>query len=63
MRAFSAVERELFDRAVRRYGTIRPCRGKSFTECFTVRDGSLQFWFNDATGNTHLLSHRMRVPA
>ena len=38
-----------------RYGRIAPCRGKSFTQCFLEQDGKVQFWFNDSTGNTHLL--------
>jgi hypothetical protein len=51
----SRVERELIARAKARFGRILPCRGKSFTQCFLVQDGKLQFWFNDSTGNTHLL--------
>lgn len=49
------TEKELFDRAVHQYGSIEPCAGKTFTECFSSRDGSIQFWFNDRRGNTHLI--------
>ena len=51
----SRIERELIAEARARYGRIAPCRGKTFTQCFQVQDGKLQFWFNDSTGNTHLL--------
>jgi hypothetical protein len=49
------TERELMERAKARFGSIAPCRGKTFTQCFLIQDGKLQFWFNDSTGNTHLL--------
>ena len=49
------VERQLIARAKALFGRIAPCRGKTFTQCFLVQDGKLQFWFNDSTGNTHLL--------
>jgi hypothetical protein len=51
----SRTERKLIAQARARYGRIEPCRGKTFTQCFMVQDGKLQFWFNDSTGNTHLL--------
>lgn len=51
----SAIERKLIQKAKARYGRIAPCMGKTFTQCFQVQDGKLQFWFNDSTGNTHLL--------
>jgi len=49
------TERELMQRARRRYGKIEPCRGRSFAQCFLKQNGMLQFWFNDSTGNTRLL--------
>jgi hypothetical protein len=49
------TERELLAQAKARFGSIAPCRGKTFTQCFLLQDGKLQFWFNDSTGNTHLL--------
>ena len=49
------TERQLIARAKARFGRIAPCRGKNFTQCFLLQDGKLQFWFNDSTGNTHLL--------
>lgn len=51
----SRIERKLIQKAKARYGRIAPCAGKTFTQCFRVHDGKLQFWFNDSTGNTHLL--------
>lgn len=49
------TERQLIARAKARFGRIAPCSGKNFTQCFLIQDGKLQFWFNDSTGNTHLL--------
>jgi hypothetical protein len=51
----SRIERELIARAKARYGRIAPCYGKNFNQCFLLQDGKLQFWFNDSTGNTHLV--------
>jgi hypothetical protein len=51
----SRIERELIAKAKERFGRIAPCRGKTFTQCFLFQDGKLQVWFNDSTGNTHLL--------
>lgn len=62
--AMSRKERELMQRARHRYGEIQPCQGKSFAECFLTQNGTLQFWFNDSTGNTRLLYVEERaVPA
>lgn len=57
----SRTERELLAQAKARFGSIAPCRGKNFTQCFLVQDGKLQFWFNDSTGNTHLLYVEQKV--
>jgi hypothetical protein len=51
----SNAEEKLLDRARRKFGRIRPCAGKTLSECFYYQDGCLQFWFNDSSGNTHLL--------
>ncbi len=51
----SRIERELIQRARARYGSIAPCLGKTFNQCFRSQDGRVQFWFNDSSGNTHLL--------
>ena len=57
----SRIERELIAKAIARFGSIAPCRGKTLTQCFLVQDGKLQFWFNDSTGNTHLLYTEQKV--
>lgn len=57
----SRTERELLAQAKARFGSIAPCRGKTFTQCFLVQDGKLQFWFNDSRGNTHLLYVEQKV--
>lgn len=51
----SKARRSLLDRARDQYGSIEPCAGKTLRECFFYQNGFLQFWFNDATGNTHLV--------
>jgi hypothetical protein len=48
-------ERELLNRAIRKFGYVEPCIGRSLSECFRRQNGTLQFWFNDGRGNTHLL--------
>jgi hypothetical protein len=46
----------LMAQAKREFGEIFPCSGKTWDECFTVEDGvGTLFWFNDATGSTHML--------
>ena len=51
------VKKSLYSRAVRRFGEITPCYGRTFNECFTKNEGNLAFWFNDRTGNTHLVTN------
>ena len=51
----SKLERQLFQKAMKRYGAIEPCQGLTFRECFQYQNGYLEFWFNDGHGNTHLL--------
>jgi len=45
--------------AVKEHGNIKPCNLKSFESCFTVFRNKLQFWFNDPTGSTRLLSEEI----
>jgi hypothetical protein len=47
---------ELRFKAVEKFGSVRPCYGKSFFECFTAYNGKVQFWFNTLDDNTHVLS-------
>lgn len=49
------IEKELIQKAKAKYGSIAPCAGRTFLQCFRLQDGKIQFWFNDAGGNTHLL--------
>jgi hypothetical protein len=51
----SKVEQSLLNRARDQYGSIGPCAGKTLQKCFFYQNGSLQFWFNDSTGNTHMV--------
>jgi hypothetical protein len=59
----SKTEEKLLHRARRQYGRIRPCSGKTLSQCFYYQNGCLQFWFNDTGGNTHLLYVRGESPA
>jgi len=42
--------------ARRRHGYIRRCSGRfSLWQGFQVQRGRLEFWFNSADGNTHMV--------
>ena len=46
----------LLARARERYGTITPCAGKSWEECFMDHGKYGRFlYFNDSTGSTHIV--------
>jgi ribosome modulation factor len=49
------LERVLLERAIEKFGYVEPCVGRSLSDCFRRQNGTLQFWFNDQRGNTHLL--------
>jgi hypothetical protein len=51
----SKAEQSLLNRARDQYGSIEPCAGKTLQKCFFSQNGFLQLWFNDATGNTHMV--------
>ena len=55
------TEKELFNKAVRKFGRIQPCEGKTFLQCFFYQNGTVQFWFNDKTGNTRLILSREKI--
>jgi hypothetical protein len=59
----SKAEQQLLDQARRQYGQVQPCFGRTLSQCFYYQNGCLQFWFNDADGNTHLLYVRGGSPA
>ena len=58
----SRSEEKLIQSALEQFGRIEPCAGKTLTECFCSQNGHLQFWFNDASGNTHLLYIEAQEP-
>lgn len=47
-------KRLLVKRALDRHRIIEPCAGRKFSECFTVVEGKLTFWYNDSAGSTHI---------
>jgi len=54
----------LMIRAIERDGLgITPCAGKKFSECYTGVAGSLLFWYNNASGNTRVVSFIEPEPA
>ncbi len=48
--------------ARRRHGRIHPCAGKTWAECFTVEAGQTLFWYNDASGSTHVIFENKLMP-
>jgi hypothetical protein len=52
----TTTEQQLIQQAIRLYGKISPCYGRSLGECFTSNGQKTMFWFNDARGNTHALT-------
>lgn len=52
----SKYEKRLMKKAYRSHKRIFPCGARaSFSECFTIMDGNLFFWFNTKDGSTHIV--------
>jgi hypothetical protein len=53
----SRLQRRLIRAARERYGSIEPCGSRTLEKSFTtIPNRGLTFWFNDLTGNTHVVS-------
>ena len=52
----SKYEKILLKKAFKSHNRIFPCGAKaSFSECFTIIDENLIFWFNTLDGSTHIV--------
>jgi hypothetical protein len=55
----NALKRKMIRKAVQQYKRIYPCGSKQhFSECFTMVDDGIVFWFNTEDRSTHLLTHK-----
>ena len=53
------LKRKMIRKAVQQYKRIYPCGSKrNFSECFTLIDDSIVFWFNTEDRSTHLMTHK-----
>ena len=43
----------LIQKAKQKYGSISPCDLKKLSECFSIYNGKLYFWFNTSDNSTH----------
>lgn len=51
------IKKELVEKAKEQYEEIYPCNDvESLSDCFTVIDDELFFWFNTKDCSTHVLS-------
>jgi hypothetical protein len=54
------LKRRLIRRAKETYKTIYPCGGRSsFSECFTLHDNKVLFWFDTEDHSTHVVADEM----
>ena len=53
------LKKKMIRKAVQQYHRIYPCGSKQdFSECFTLVDNSMVFWFNTEDHSTHLMTHK-----
>jgi hypothetical protein len=51
------IQNRLIEQARRQYRDIYPCGlKKNLTECFTLHNNRLIFWFNTRDNTTHMLT-------
>lgn len=56
------TKQAMINRAREQHGHITPCSGKTWEECFQLHGhGVLMFYFNDITGNTHVVTEGERT--
>lgn len=48
-------------RATRKHGSISPCAGKTWAECYTRTNGRLTLWYNTPDGSTHIIQERITM--
>jgi hypothetical protein len=53
---YESLKRKLLTRAFKRYRKVYPCASvKNFSECYSIYNNKIYFWFNTEDGNTHVL--------
>lgn len=55
METLTVTQEVLVEQAKARFSEIFPCAGRRWSECFIQMGENLSFWFNDETGNTHMI--------
>jgi hypothetical protein len=54
------LQMKLFSQAVHNYKKIFPCgTTNSFSDCFTIQDGKLLFWFDTEDHSTHMVMENL----
>ncbi len=53
---YDDLKRKLISKAFKQFRKVYPCASVSnFSECFSVFNNKIYFWFNTEDGNTHVL--------
>ena len=56
----NGLKRKLIQRAKKKYKKIYPCSYlKKLSECFTIDDNILYFWFNSVDHSTHIVKTKI----
>ena len=53
------VKYELLREAVETHGGVRPCCGKSWSECYTEQRGYLHLWYNTSDNSTRIVKRKI----
>jgi len=57
------ISRDIKDKMIatakERYGDISPCGLKTLDKCFTIEGDLIIFWFNNAEGNTKIVTEEI----
>lgn len=51
----STIEKSLILEALKQYGRIEPCSGRSYESSFTKFKDKILFWFNDKDHSTRVI--------
>lgn len=54
------AKKKLIQKAKKKYGKIFPCSyNRTFSECFTIHEDTLYFWFNIKGEYTHVVKKKI----